>query len=168
MDVRALFKISYGLYIVTSVKNGFRGQIANTVFQVTSEPVQVAVSLNKENATYEAVKDSGVFGVSVLEYDTPMKFIGRFGFRSSRDFDKFEGVNYKVGKTGVPLVLDHSVACLEAEVVGELDVGSHTLFVGRVVEAELIKDAETMTYARYHELKGKVPRTATVYFKDVE
>jgi ferric-chelate reductase [NAD(P)H] len=167
MDVRAMYKISYGLYIVSSVKNGrFSGQIANTVFQVTSEPVKIAVCLNKQNLTHEYVRDSRVFSVSVLELETPMQFIGRFGFRSSRDFDKFEGVNYRKGKTGVPIVLDHAVAVIEAEVVAECDVGSHTLFIGEVIDAELLKDAEVMTYANYHLVKGgKTPKTATVYFK---
>ena len=167
MDVRALYKISYGLYIVTSAKGDkLAGQIANTVFQVTSDPVQIAVCLNKENTTHGIVKESGAFGVSVLERETPMDFIGRFGFRKSREFDKFDGVNYKLGETGVPLVLDHAVAVIEAKVVKECNVGTHTLFIGEVVDAELVKDAEVLTYACYHLIKmGKTPRTATVYFK---
>ena len=167
MDVRAFYKISYGLYVVSSVKDGkFAAQIANTVFQVTSDPARIAVCLNKKNATHEAVKSSGAFAVSILEIGTPMQFIGRFGFRSSKDFDKFEGVNYKVGKTGSPIVLDHAVAAIEAYVVGECDVGTHTLFIGEVVEAELLSDAEVMTYDVYHRVKsGRTPKTATVYFE---
>ncbi|WP_290623628.1 MULTISPECIES: flavin reductase family protein [unclassified Archaeoglobus] len=168
MDVSALYKISYGLYIVTSASNGKKcGQVANSVFQVTSEPVQIAACLNKENTTHSFVKESGVFGISVLELDTPMQFIGRFGFRKSSEFDKFEGVEYKTGKTGVPLVTEHAVAVMEAKVVKECDVGTHTLFIGEVVNTELVKDAEVLTYADYHLIKkGKTPRTATVYFED--
>lgn len=167
MDVSALYKISYGLYIVTSSLDGkLAGQIANTVFQVTSEPVKLAVCLNKENTTNKFVKESRVFGVTVLELDTPMDFIGRFGFRKSSEYDKFESVNYTTGRTGAPLVLDHAVAVIEANVVEECDVGSHTLFIGEVVDARLVKDAEVLTYADYHLIKkGKTPRTATVYFE---
>lgn len=167
INISAFYKISYGLYIVASAKTGrLAGQIANTVFQVTSEPVQIAVCLNKENTTHDFVRESGAFGITVLELDTPMEFIGRFGFRKSSEFDKFEGVNYKVGKTGVPLVLDHAVAVIEARVVKECDVGSHTLFIGEATDAEVVKDAEVLTYADYHLIKkGKTPRTATVYFE---
>ncbi|MEM0302018.1 MAG: flavin reductase family protein [Archaeoglobaceae archaeon] len=167
MNLSALYKISYGLYIVSSVKeNSYAGQIANTVFQVTSEPPKIAVCLNKKNATHEFVKSSKVFGVSVLEKETPMQFIGKFGFKSSREVNKFENVKFKIGKTGVPLVLDHSVAILEAEVKGECDVGTHTLFIGELVDAEVLSDAEVMTYAHYHFIKGgKAPKTATVYIK---
>lgn len=167
MNLSALYKISYGLYIVSSVKEkSFAGQIANTVFQVTSEPPKIAVCLNKKNTTHEFVKSSKVFGVSVLEKETPLQFIGKFGFKSSREVNKFEGVKFKIGKTGVPLVLDHTVAILEAEVKGECDVGTHTLFIGELVEAEVLSDAEVMTYAHYHFIKGgKAPKTATVYIK---
>lgn len=167
MNLQALYKISYGIYIVSSVKNNkFAGQIANTVFQVTSEPPKVAVCLNKKNTTHEFVKDSKVFSVSILEKDTPLQFIGRFGFRSSRDFNKFEGVNFKIGKTGAPIVLDYTVAFLEAKVVSEHDVGTHTLFIGEVLDAEVLKDAEVMTYEYYHFVKkGKAPKTATVYLE---
>ncbi len=167
MNLSALYKISYGLYIVTSVKDkSFAGQIANNVFQVTSEPPKIAVCLNKKNTTHEFVKNSRVFGVSVLEKETPLQFIGKFGFKSSRDVNKFEDVKFKIGKTGVPLVLDHSVAILEAEVKGECDVGTHTLFIGELVDAEVLSEAEVMTYAHYHFIKGgKAPKTATVYIK---
>ncbi|MEM0203821.1 MAG: flavin reductase family protein [Archaeoglobaceae archaeon] len=167
MNLQALFKISYGLYIVASVKEGkFSAQIANTVFQVTSEPPKIAVCLNKKNTTHEFVKSSRVFSVSVLEKETPMQFIGRFGFRNSRDFNKFEGVNFKIGKTGAPIVLDHAVAFFEAELENECDVGTHTIFVGKVVDAEIISDAPPMTYEYYHSVKeGKAPKTATVYLE---
>ena len=83
MNPEALYKISYGIYIVSSHRNGKpNAQIANTVFQVSSSPIMIAVCLNKENLTHEFVKESKVFSVSILEKDTPMKFIGKFGFRS--------------------------------------------------------------------------------------
>lgn len=165
MDRKALHKISYGLYIVTSRRGDeINGQIANTVMQTTSEPPMIAVCLNKQNLTHEFVKESGVVAVSVLAQDTPMQFIGRFGFKSGRDIQKFEGVNYKLGVTGAPIVLDHAVAFVEAEITESIGPGTHTLFVGNVVNAEILDDAEPMTYAYYHQVKrGKSPKTAPTY-----
>ena len=121
MNLKALYGISYGLYVVSSKKEErFNGQIANTVFQITSEPPRIAVSINKQNFTHEFIKESNVFTVSVLSKDTPLRFIGNFGFRSGRDVDKFKEVKYKVGVTGAPIVLDHTNAYMEAEVVKRL------------------------------------------------
>ncbi|GAH20661.1 unnamed protein product, partial [marine sediment metagenome] len=106
MDKKALYKISYGLYIVSSKKGDkFNGQIANTVFQTTAEPPMVAICINKKNLTHEFIQKSKVFTISILSKETPMKFIGLFGFRSGRDLDKFKDVNYKIGIIGIPIVL---------------------------------------------------------------
>jgi ferric-chelate reductase [NAD(P)H] len=165
IDANALRKISYGLYVVASRKGDkFNGQIANTVFQVTSSPVKVAVCINKQNLTHEFISESGVFSASTLSKETPMSFIASFGFRSGRDYDKFKGVNFKVGATGAPIVIDNAVAYLEAKVVSSCDVGTHTLFVGEVVNAEVVKDEEPLTYAYYQEMKkGRTPPTAPSY-----
>ncbi|MDW8165719.1 MAG: rubredoxin [Elusimicrobiota bacterium] len=169
MDLKALYKIGYGMYIVaTKNKEGkFNGQIANTVFQVTADPPQIAVCLNKQNLTTEYLKESKIFSVSILTEQTPMKFIGQFGFKSGRDIDKFNGVNYKIGISGAPVVLDYTAAYIEAEVVSYTDVGSHIVFVGKVVNAEVINEETPMTYAYYHILKkGKSPKTAPTYIDE--
>jgi len=169
MNPKALHKISYGMYVVSSTKAGqVNGQIANTVIQTTSEPAMVAVCLNKLNLTHDFVQTSRVFSVSVLSTETPMEFIGRFGFKSGRDTPKFDGVNIKNGQTGSPIVLDNAVAFLEAEVVDSMDAGTHTLFVGKVVDADVLDaTAEPMTYAYYHMVKGgKSPKTAPTYIKE--
>jgi flavin reductase (DIM6/NTAB) family NADH-FMN oxidoreductase RutF/rubredoxin len=166
MDQSAFFKLSYGLYIVTSNKNGqLNGQIANTAFQITSDPATLAVSINKQNLTHEFIQASRTFVVSVLSKSTPMPFIGHFGFKCGRDFNKFETVNYKTGITGSPIVLDNTLAYIEAAVVKELDCGTHTIFVGEVRDCgNLNASEEPMTYAYYHEVKGgKSPKTAPTY-----
>lgn len=165
MNVKALHCICYGLYIVTSKKNGkYNGQIANTVFQVTSQPVAVAVSINKQNLTHEYISTSKVFAVSILSKNTPLPFIGRFGFRSGREINKLEGVNFKIGKTGVPIVLDNALTWLEAKVVQETDCGSHTIFIGEVVDADVLVEGEPMTYDYYRLVKkGGVPKTAPTH-----
>jgi flavin reductase (DIM6/NTAB) family NADH-FMN oxidoreductase RutF/rubredoxin len=165
MDAKALYKIGYGLYVVTSKKGEkLNGQIANTVFQITSEPPTIAVSINKSNLTWEFIKESGVFAVSVLCQDTPLDFIGRFGFKSGRDTDKLEGINYKIGQTKAPIVTDNAVAYLEVEVSNEMDMGTHTVFAGRVINAEVLTDEVCMTYDYYHKIKrGTTPKTAPSY-----
>jgi len=168
MDLKALHKIGYGMYVVSSKRDKkFNGQIANTVFQVTAEPPAIAVCINKQNLTHEFIKESKVFTISILSKETSMVFIGRFGFRSGRELDKFKGLDYKVGLTGAPVVLENSVGYLEAQVIDNMDAGTHTLFVGKVVDAMIIKDEEPMTYAYYHQVKrGKSPKTAPTYIKE--
>ena len=168
MDPKALFKLSYGLYTVTSKKgNSINGQIANALIQVTAEPPALAIGLNVKNLTNEFIKESKVFGVSILAQDTPLNFIGQFGFKSGRETNKFDQVNYKTGITGAPLILDHSLSVLEAKVTHSMEVGTHTIFVGEIVGSEVLKEGEPMTYAYYHQVKrGTTPKTAPTYRKE--
>ncbi len=160
-----LFNLTYGLYVVTArADDKGNGQIANTVIQVTADPARIAVALNKENLTHEYVSRGGVFGFSVLDKETPMPFIGLFGFKSGRDVDKLVQVEYKEGSSGCPLVTENALAVIEARVVDRLDVGTHTIFVGDVVGGEVLRDGEPLTYAYYREIKGgKAPKTAPTY-----
>jgi flavin reductase (DIM6/NTAB) family NADH-FMN oxidoreductase RutF/rubredoxin len=171
MDLNALRKISYGLYIVGSYRDSRKnGQVANTVIQITSEPPTVAVSINKKNLTHDFIKSSRVFSASILNEATPLAFIGDFGFKSGRDADKLKGVNYKTGQTGAPVVLDNANAYLEAEVIQDIDAGTHTIFIGRLVAAEALTEDSSMTYDYYQRVKrGTTPRTAPSYIaKDKE
>ncbi|MFC1976661.1 flavin reductase family protein [Chloroflexota bacterium] len=169
MNINALYKLGYGVYVVTSKKGDrINGQIANTVFQVTSEPPTVAISINKSNLTHDFIKESRVFAASVLCEETPLTFIGRFGFKSGRDTDKFERISYKIGETGAPIVLDNAVSYIEARVTKEMDVGTHTIFVGEVVNADVVDEHKTcMTYEHYHQIKGgKTPKAAATYIEE--
>jgi len=168
MNLKTLYKISYGLYVVSSKKDDkLNGQIANTIFQATADPPTMVVCLNNQNLTNEFVRESNLFGVSILTKETPMQFIGHFGFKSGREVDKFKDLNFKIGATGCPIVLDYTLGYLEAQVFNQLNVGTHTLFVGKIVEAEIIKEAEPMTYEYYHLIKGgKTPKTAPAYIKE--
>ncbi len=167
MQLETLHKVSYGLYIIAAVKEGkSNGQIANAVMQITSDPPTVAISVNKQNLTHEYIETSKNFTVSILEKGTPMTFIGTFGFKSGKNIDKFKDVKIKTAKTKAPIVLDYSLGYLECEVVGQLDCGTHTIFLGKVVGAETLNSAEPMTYAYYHDVKrGKAPPTAPTYIK---
>jgi len=169
MNINALFKLGYGVYVVTSKKGDrFNGQIANTVFQVAAEPPTVAVSINKNNLTHEFIKESKVFAASVLCEETSLTFIGSFGFKSGRDSNKFAGINYKIGETGAPIVLDNAVSYLEAKVTREMSVGTHTIFVGEVVNADVVDEHKAcMTYDYYHQIKGgKTPKSAATYIDE--
>ena len=93
-----------------------------------------------------------------------MPLIGKWGFKSGRDIDKFEGTNFKLGATGAPIILDATVAFVEAEVMKSTDVGTHTIFIGKVVDCGLLSEGEPMTYAYYHKVKkGKTPKKAATY-----
>ena len=168
MNLKALYKLGYGLYVVSSRRGDvLNGQIANTVFQITSEPPTIAVSINKSNLTHEFIAESKVLAVSVLSQDTPLSFIGHFGFKSGRDIDKFEGINYKIGETQAPVILDNTLAYLEARVTQEVDVGTHTVFIGELIGADVLREGEPMTYAYYHKVKrGTTPKTAPVYVEE--
>ncbi|PNX49036.1 MAG: High molecular weight rubredoxin [Thermoplasmata archaeon M11B2D] len=170
MDKKTFHKISYGLYIICS-KNGEKtnGQIANALFQVTSEPPTIAVSINKRNLTHEYINKSKVFTVSILDKKTPLTLIGTFGFKSGRDIDKFKNIKFKSGTSHVPIVLDNTLGYLEANVIDTIDVGTHTIFVGKIIDAAMLSQESVMTYEYYHEVKGGYsPKTAPTYFSDLD
>jgi len=168
VNTKALRSLSYGLYVVASEKQGkLNAQIANTVVQVTSEPPTVAVCINKQNLTHEFITQSKAFTASMLSQDTPLSFIGHFGFKSGREIDKLKDINYRLGETKAPIVLDHSLAYLEARVINQVDVGTHTIFVGELVGADVLSEGEPMTYAYYHKVKrGTTPKTAPSYIEE--
>jgi rubredoxin/flavin reductase (DIM6/NTAB) family NADH-FMN oxidoreductase RutF len=167
MDPNVLHNIGYGMYIASSNKGtALNGQIANTVFQITNEPVTVAISINKKNLTHEYIMASSRFSVSVLEEETPLSFIGKFGFKTGRTEDKFKDIKYKLLDSGCPVVLDHSVCYFEAEVINKFDCGTHTLFLGRLTGSAILKTGKPMTYDYYHQVKrGTTPATAPTFIK---
>lgn len=168
MDQKTLHKISYGMYIICSEKQGkFNGQIANTVFQITSDPPTIAISINKQNLTNEFIRTSKRITVSILSTDAPMSLIGNFGFKSGRDIDKFADVRYRLGTMGVPIIEEACLGYLEGEIINELDLGTHSVFIARIVDAAITGEQEPMTYAYYHQVKkGLSPKTAPTYIKE--
>jgi len=156
--------------VVCSKNNDkINGQIANAIFQVTAEPKTVAISINKQNLTHEYIEKSKVFSVSILSENTPMKFIGTFGFRSGRETNKFVDIKYKLGKTKVPIVLDYAIAYFEAKLIDKIDVGTHTIFIGNIEDGDIINEENPMTYEFYHKVKGGYsPKTAPTYSKEID
>lgn len=170
MDLKALHKISYGLYIICSKSNEkFNGQIANSIFQVSSEPPTIAVSINKKNLTHDCIEKCKLFTISVLSEETPMNFIGNFGFKSGRDHDKFKDIKYKLSMNKIPIILDYTTAYFELSLIKKIDVETHTIFIGRVTDANTLSNKPVMTYEYYHVCKGgKSPKTAPTYYKKVD
>jgi rubredoxin/flavin reductase (DIM6/NTAB) family NADH-FMN oxidoreductase RutF len=169
IDPNALNTLTYGLYVLASADAGrLNGAIVNTVVQVAGQPCQVSVSINKNSLTHEFIARSGVFSVAVLEQETPMPFIGIFGFHTGREFDKFGKVKHQVGVTGAPLLEEHTLATIEAKVRTAVDCGSHTTFIGDVVAGRIVKPGLPLTYAYYHQVKGgKTGKGAPSYGQDM-
>ncbi len=165
MNLKAMHRISYGLYIVASKRGeSLNGQAANALIQVSSDPVTIVAGLNKQNLTHEYIAQEGRLSVSILEQDTPISLIGHFGFRSGRDTDKFSGVNFGLTGSGLPYLTDHTLAYLEAVVIGTMDAGTHTLFWCKVTDAQVLKEGVPMTYAYYQQVKkGSTPHTAPTF-----
>lgn len=167
MNPIALHKLSYGLYVLTTtVDETPYGCIINTAFQITAKPARIAISCNKENYTHDKIAKSQVFGLTVLSENTDSSLIATFGYKSGKEVDKFSGLSFTNGQhTGVPLLHQSGMATLECKVVKTMEVGSHTVFVGEVIDATVIdKDAREMTYQYYHEvLKGSAPKNAPTY-----
>lgn len=166
ISYEALFRVSYGLYIVSSGnKERGNGYISNTVFQVTSEPPRFAAACNRDNLTSEFIRDHKAFSVSVLQQDTAPEIFGRFGYKSGRDLDKMEGMSVKYGETGVPIVLNDCIAYLECRVVQTFEVGTHIIFIGELVHSEMVDESkEPLTYLYFRRVKkGVAPKNAPTY-----
>ena len=162
IDFSALFTLNYGLYTIGS-KSGERlnAQIANAVFQITASPARIAVAINREELTNQFIKESGYMSVGVLSQTALMPFIGHFGFKSGRDINKFETVDYFTTPAGCPCPEEHILASIELKVESALEVDTHTLFIGEVTHCALHGEGTPMTYSYYREvLCGKTPPTA--------
>jgi len=167
MKYKAFHKLSYGLYIITTRFNGENaGYIGNTAFQVTSSPPQIAISCHKKNTSAEKILQSKKFSLSVLKKKADTSLIGKFGFMSSSETDKFENLQTITAATGVPIVVDSSVAWFDCKVVSSHDVGTHILIIGEVVENEVISSDKPLTYDYYREkYKMLAPKNAPTYIE---
>lgn len=151
MNEKALWNLSYGLYVITTWKEGKpTGCTANSVLQITNENPTVVVSLNHNNYTNECIKETNKFAISVLTEKVDPSLIGNFGFQSGRNVDKFASIPYKV-KDNLP-VIDDSCAYLVCDVINTMETETHTIFLGRIVGADVTGNETPLTYANYHKL----------------
>ena len=153
MNSKALFSIGYGVYALSANNDGDDNAcIVNTVQQVTSSPLQITVAINKATRTHDMIKASGKFNVSVLTQSTPFSVIERFGFQSGKTADKFIGFDSaKRSANGVLYLSEYSNAFLSGSVTSIIDLGTHTLFIAEVTEAEVLSTDETLTYSYYYK-----------------
>ena len=170
MNYQAFFKLSYGIYLVCAKhEQELSGYVANTAFQVASEPPRIAISCHKNNKTIKAIEHSKSFSLSVLHKDAGMKMIQTFGYSSDAPENdhsgKFDEVKVGYGKTGSPIVLTDAIAYLECRIVDAYDQGTHILFIGEVVDAVVLDEKkEPMTYAYYRDVKkAYAPPNAPTY-----
>ena len=159
-DMTALFKIGYGLYVVTSNDgNKDNGLIVNTVTQLTDNPYRVAVNINKENYSHHVIKQTGVMNVNCLSVEAPFEIFQRFGFQSGRQADKFEGMEKLHSDNGLVFLPKYINAFMSLKVEQYVDLGTHGMFICSVTEARVMSDKDTMTYTYYQNNVKPKPQT---------
>ena len=167
MDTRIFRSMSYGVYVAGTM-DGDRptGCIVNSIMQITSTPATVAVSVNHDNYTNPCIAESGLFSFSILAEDSDPGLIGGFGFRSGKDVDKFDGVDYEMA-AGCPVVKD-SCGYVVCRVINTMETATHTVFLGEVIDGAVYEGSrKPMTYAYYHQVvKGKSPKNAPTYLPE--
>ncbi|HOJ50641.1 MAG TPA: rubredoxin [Spirochaetota bacterium] len=156
MELKSLYNLTYGMYIVSTEFEGKKnGQIANVTGQITNNPIKLFICLNNNNLTTELIKKRKAFSISILSEEANMKLIGKFGFKSGKEIDKFQDTEYITTKDNIPIVKESSLSYLVVDVETELNVGTHTVFIGSLRDANLFENkGNPMTYAYYHLVKG--------------
>ena len=160
-DLTALFRIGYGLYVVTSQDDNGRdnGLIVNTVSQVTSSPNRVAVCINKDNYSHHVIKQTGKMNVNCLSVEAPFSVFECYGFRSGRNVDKFEGVDVLRSDNGLVFLPKYINAFMSLKVESYVDLDTHGMFICTVTEARVLSKADTMTYTYYQNNVKPKPQT---------
>lgn len=153
MDTTAMFKISYGLYVLTAREGEFdNGCIINTLSQITSNPLRVSITVNKANKTCEMIKNTGIFNVSVLSEDVPFDTFKHFGFQSGNNVDKFADFDsVKRSENGLLYITSNTNSFISGKVVETLDFGSHYMFTADVLNAQVLSDKTSVTYDYYQK-----------------
>ncbi len=165
MNPKILHTVNYGLFVVSTRLNEKKnGYIANTVMQLTANPVKFGVSCNKDNFTAGLILQNKKFSVSVLAKSCGRPIISKFGYKSGSKVEKFVDVQYFETENGTPVVTEKCVAWMEFELDEHYDVGSHYLFIGKLLNGDILSDEEPLTYSYYlDEYKGVAPKNAPTY-----
>ena len=166
INKNAFRNMSYGVYVVSTL-DGARptGCVANSAMQITSEPATIAVSINHDNYTNSCIEKTGKFAISILTEQSDAGIIGTFGFQSGKDVNKFDSVD-AIEKEGVSVVSD-ACSYIVCKVINKMETATHTVFLGEVIAADVLKEEEPMTYAYYHKVvKGKSPKNAPTYIAE--
>ncbi|MGN1203329.1 MAG: flavin reductase [Eubacterium sp.] len=152
IDKKAVFKLTYGLFILTA-KDGDKdnGCVINTMQQVADNPLRISVTVNKNNYTHDMIKKTGMFNVSVLTESVPFSVFQHYGFKSGRDTDKILGSSMPRGENGIVYIPSFTNAFISGKVLEEVDCGTHTLFIAEVTEAQTLSDEKSVTYQYYFD-----------------
>ena len=152
MDTKAMYKLGYGLYVLSAHEEGKDNAcIVNTVIQVTTTPNRITVAVNKQNYTQGMIQRTNKFNVSVLAQSAPFELFTRFGFQSGRDTDKFAGFEARRSGNGLLYVPEHTTAFLSCWVADSMDLGSHMLYLADVTDCEVLSNEDSVTYAYYQK-----------------
>ena len=159
MDNNVMFKISYGLYVLTA-KDGEKsnGCIINTLEQVTITPNKVTIAVNKSNYTHDMILKTGRFNASILSEKADFDTFKHFGFQSGRDVDKFSNYPAEISENGIPYITKGTNGFISAEVISTVDLGTHTLFVANVTDGKVLSDDSSATYEYYHKHIKEAPQ----------
>ncbi len=174
MNTKAMFKLSYGLFVCTAMRDGkANGCILNTAIQVASDPNRITLAINKANCTHDMLKETGACNISVISQDATFDLFKHFGFQSGRDVDKFADYpkeNYKQTDNGIPYITAGTNAYFSLNVMDMVDVGSHTLFICEPTFMTVLSDVPSATYEYYQnnikpkpEAVGTTPKGETVW-----
>lgn len=160
MDRKAMYKLTYGLFILTA-KEGEKdnGCIVNTVTQVTTEPNRITVAVNKKNYTHDMIMRTGAFNVSVLTEGSKFDTYKHWGFQSGAEVDKLAGISFERAENGIVYIADECNAYISAKVVSATDLGTHTLFLADVADGRALSDDESVTYSYYQKKIKAAPKS---------
>lgn len=172
MDKKAMYKLSYGLFVLTAKMDGKNnGCIINTAIQAASEPNQISICVNKANYTHDMIKETAEFTVSIISEKASFDLFKRFGFQSGKNVDKFDGfTGFARGTNGINYITEGTNAYISVKVEKMEDLGSHTMFIGTIRDMEVLSDDNSVTYAYYldnikpkPEAVGTTPTGQTVW-----
>ena len=160
IDISALFKIGYGLYVVTS-NDGVHdnGCILNSVIQLTNTPNRVGIVINKQNYSHDSIMSSGKMNVNVLTVDTPFSVFKNFGFQSGKTANKFADGKMYHSENGLPVLTENINSFMSLKVESTVDIDTHTIFICTLTEAHVINNDESMTYDHYYKNVKPKPET---------
>ena len=164
MDKKAMYKLSYGLFVLTTTLDGkSNGCITNTAIQVTTEPNQIAFAVNKANLTHDMLIEAKKFNLSVISEKADFELFKHFGFQSGRDVNKFENFSdFKTAVNDIPYITRGTNALISGWVSDTKDLGTHTLFIATVTNLEVLDSASSATYEYYqNNIKPKPEKVGT-------
>lgn len=161
MNKKAIYNLTYGVFMLgTKAGDRINGCITNTCMQVAGDPMRIAISCMNTNYTCELIKQSGVFAISLLDETVTFETIKHFGFSSGRDIDKFANMTVTADANGCPYLPWQACAVLSARVTESHDLGTHTLFIAEVTDAQVLSDQAPLTYADYQSKVKPKPAAA--------